>query len=207
MRDQVGRDVGLLIEGHGRFGQQAAERISRRLEPFGITLFEEPIPPGDVPALAAIRARSPVPIAAGERCVSLQECRRFIDHGAVAVFQLDLVHIGGIQASLVAADLCESAAVPVAPHNASGPIATAATLHASSVMPNLLLEEMFAPEDAPWKSSLVSGLPTIREGEVAVPDGPGLGIDVDEAGVLQHPLVPRDLELLEKQSILDQPVA
>lgn len=207
VRDRVGPQVGLLIEGHGRFGLQAAERIARGLEPFGITFFEEPLPPGDLASLASVRAGSPVPIASGERCVGLEECRRFLEQRAVAVFQLDLVHIGGIQAGLVAADLCDSAAVPVAPHNASGPIATAATLHASAVMPNLLLQEMFAPQDAPWKDLVVRGLPLIESGTVAIPDGPGLGIEVDEAEVVRHPLVPRDLELLEQESILDRPVA
>lgn len=206
VREAVGPEVGVLIEGHGRFGVQAATRIARGLEPFAVTVFEEPVPPGDLGALATVAASSPVPIAAGERCVSLEECRRTVEQRAVSVFQPDIVHLGGIQTTLVAADLCDSAAIHVAPHNASGPIATAATLHAAAVMPNLLYQEMFAPQDAPWKDEVVRGLPSVDEGAVAVPDGPGLGIEVDEVVAALHPLVPRDLELLEAESILDRPV-
>lgn len=205
VRAAVGPDVDLLIEGHGRFGIQSALRIARHLVEFDIVFFEEPVTPGDVAALRHVAERSPVPIASGERCCSIEECRRHIEQGAVDVFQPDLVHLGGIQATLTVVDLCDAAAVHVAPHNASGPIATAATLHVSAVAPNLLRQEMFAPRDAPWKDALVGGLPVIKDGFVSAPSGPGLGITVDEDVLAAHPYVPRDLELLEPTSILDRP--
>jgi Enolase C-terminal domain-like len=97
--------------------------------------------------------------------------------------------------------------VAIAPHNASGPIATAATLQVAAVVPNLLMQEMFAPLDAPWRDLVAQPSIVIEDGYVSVPTGPGLGIELDVDEVLRHPFVPRDLGLMEHDSILTRPVA
>jgi galactonate dehydratase len=206
VREAVGPTVGLLIEGHGRFGIHSAVRIGRLLEPYGILFFEEPLPPGDFAALRRVADAVPVPIATGERCYSARECRVAIESGAIAVLQPDVIHVGGILATLAAAAAAESAFVSVAPHNASGPIATAATLQVAAVAPNLLIQEMFAPLDAPWKELVAQPAVTVADGRVAIPDGPGLGIELDESEVLRHPFIERDLNLLESESILERSV-
>lgn len=206
VREAVGASVGLLIEGHGRFGVHSAVRVGRLLEPFGVLFFEEPLPPGDFAALRRVADAVPVPIATGERCYSARECRAAVDSGAIAVLQPDVIHVGGILATLAAASAAESAFVSLAPHNASGPIATAATLQIAAVVPNLLIQEMFAPLDAPWKELVARPAVTPVDGRIAIPDGPGLGVDLDESEVLRHPFIERDLNLLESESILERSV-
>lgn len=206
VREAVGPGVDLLVEGHGRFGVETAIRAGRALAALDVGFFEEPVVPGDVEALGRVAAAVPVPVAAGERCYDLQDCARVIRAGAT-VLQPDVIHVGGILRTVAAAALAEAASVVVAPHNASGPIATAATLQVAAAIPNLLIQEMFAPVDAAWKDAIARPPAAIHAGFVAIPDGPGLGVDVDEEVARAHPLVTRDLDMfVEETSILARPV-
>ena len=206
VREAVGPEVGLLIEGHGRFSLHSATRVGRALEQFDPLFFEEPLPAGDVGALRSLAGSLRIPLAAGERCYSARECSLAIASGGVAVIQPDVIHVGGVGPLLAVASAADSAFVSFAPHNASGPIATAATLQVSALAPTLLLQEMFAPLDAPWRDSVALPSIEVEDGRVAIPDGPGLGVELDEAECERHPFVPRDLKLLEDESILDRSV-
>lgn len=206
VREAVGPGVALLIEGHGRFGLESAVRVGRLIEPFDPLFFEEPLPPGDFALLRRVADAVRVPIAAGERCYSARECGVAITSGGIGVIQPDVIHVGGIGPLLAVASAADAASVAFAPHNASGPIATAATLQVASVVPNLLIQEMFAPVDAPWRDLVATPPIVVQAGRVAVPDGPGLGIEIDESELLRHPFVPRDLNLFEDESILNRSV-
>jgi galactonate dehydratase len=206
VREAVGPGIGLLVEGHGRFGVHSAIRVGRALERFDPLFFEEPVPAGDFGALRRVADAVRVPIAAGERCYSVRECRLALESGGLHVLQPDVIHVGGIGPLLAISSAADAAGVSLAPHNASGPIATAATLQISALAPTLLLQEMFAPQDAPWRDLVALPPIVVEDGQVAIPDGPGLGIELDEAELEKHPFVPRDLRLLEDDSILDRSV-
>ena len=79
VREAVGDEVDLLIEGHGRFDVPTATKIAKELEQFKPMFFEEPVPPDNLEALAAVRAKSPVPISAGERLYSRWDYRKLFD--------------------------------------------------------------------------------------------------------------------------------
>lgn len=205
VREAVGPGVALLIEGHGRFGLESAIRVGRAMERFDPLFFEEPLPPGDFEQLRRVVGAVRIPIATGERCYSARECAAAIASG-ISVIQPDVIHVGGISPLLAVASASESAFVAFAPHNASGPIATAATLQVAAVVPNLLIQEMFAPLDAPWRELVARPAIEVKNGRVAIPQGPGLGIELDENEVLRHPFVPRDLNLFADESILNRSV-
>jgi galactonate dehydratase len=206
VREAVGPRIGLMIEGHGRFSVHSAVRIGRLLEPVGALFFEEPLPPGDFGALRRVADAVPVPIATGERCYSARECQAALASGAVAVLQPDVIHVGGIAPLLAVSSAAEAAFVSLAPHNASGPVATAATLQIAALSPTLLIQEMFAPLDAPWREHVGRPAIEVDAGRVAIPEGPGLGIGLDDAELLKHPFVPRDLNLFEDESILNREI-
>jgi galactonate dehydratase len=206
VREAVGPEVGLLIEGHGRFGLHSAVRVGRALERFDPLFFEEPVPAGDFAAMRSLASSVRVPLAAGERCYSARECSLLIASGGVAVVQPDVIHVGGIGALASVAAAADTAFVSFAPHNASGPIATAATLQVTALAPTLLLQEMFAPLDAPWRDLVARPPIEVEDGLVAIPGGSGLGVELDEAECERHPFVARDLKLLEDESILDRSV-
>jgi galactonate dehydratase len=168
--------------------------------------FEEPLPPGDFAALRRVADAIRVPIATGERCYSPRECQLAIASGAITVVQPDVIHVGGIAPLLAISTAAEAAFVSLAPHNASGPVATAATLQIAALAPTLLIQEMFAPLDAPWRELVARPPIEVEDGIVAIPEGPGLGIQLDESELLEHPFVPRDLNLFEDESILNRPV-
>jgi galactonate dehydratase len=206
VREAVGPGVGLLIEGHGRFGVHSAVRVGRSLERFDPLFFEEPLAPGDLGALRRVAEAVRVPIAIGERLYSARECQAAIASGAVSVLQPDVIHVGGVDPLASVAAAADAAYVSFAPHNASGPVATAATLQVTALAPTLLLQEMFAPLDAPWRDAVVQPALRVVDGHVAIPTRPGLGVELDEAELERHPFVPRDLNLLEDESILDRSV-
>jgi galactonate dehydratase len=184
----------------------SAIRVGRALEQFDPLFFEEPVPAGDFGALRRVAEAVRVPIAAGERCYSVRECRLALESGGLHVLQPDVIHVGGIGPLLAISSAADAAGASLAPHNASGPVATAATLQISALAPTLLMQEMFAPQDAPWRDLVALPPIVVADGQVAIPDGPGLGIELDEAELARHPFVPRDLGLLEDDSILDRSV-
>lgn len=206
VRTAVGKDVALMIEGHGRFGVESALRVARRLDAFDVRFFEEPTPPGDVGAIGRVARATAVPIAAGERAYDLRDCRALVDAG-IAVFQPDVIHLGGVARTVAAADLCESASVAFAPHNASGPVATAATLQLAAVAPTLLMQEMFAPVDTEWKAAVAPPAVEIHAGRVQPLAGPGFGVSLDLDEMARHPYVARDLDLFDSGSILSRPAS
>jgi galactonate dehydratase len=205
VRDAAGPDVSLMVEGHGRFGVESALRVAARLVPLNVRFFEEPTPPGDYVAIAQVARASSVPIAAGERAYDIRDCQQLINAG-VSVLQPDVIHLGGISAMVAAAELCEASSVSFAPHNASGPVATAATLHLAALAPTLLLQEMFAPLDIEWKDRVAIPAVQVIDGHVRPPDGPGLGISLDGPEMALHPYVVRDLDLFAATSILSRTV-
>jgi hypothetical protein len=99
--------------------------------------------------------------------------------------------------------LAETYTVGVAAHNAARPISTAATLQAVATMPNVQMQEMFAPRDAPWKDELASPAIRVVDGKVQVPSGPGLGIELNEEVAQAHPGVPRGLGFYSSASRLE----
>ena len=84
------------------------------------------------------------------------------------------------------AAMAEASYVQVAPHNASGPIGTAAAVQLDACIPNFLIQEYFVTQ-APWIDEVLPGGPRAVNGEITVPDRPGLGVELNEAAALAHP--------------------
>jgi len=188
----VGSDVRLLIEGHGRFNLPTAVKIGRRLEEFDIYWFEEPIPPDDKEGMREVKRQIRVPVAAGERLYNRYEFRQFFELGCADYIQPDVSHAGGIMEMRLLGAEAESRHIGFCPHNPSGPVANAATLQLAGCTPNFIMLEMMMT-DVPWRSQICDEDLTVRNGEMLIPDRPGLGIDLDEAELLKHPYIPTAL--------------
>jgi galactonate dehydratase len=189
VREAVGPRVGLMIEYHGRLSAGAAVTMMAALERFEPAWSEEPVAPECLELLADVRRQTRGPIAAGERLYTLADFHRLISLRAADVVQMDLAHCGGL---LVGKKIAAMAAVQdlrIAPHCSIGPVALAAALHFDASTPNFMIQEAFGEFDVPWRDSLVCGWNPIRAGEFALPDAPGLGVELDEAVISQHPYV------------------
>jgi galactonate dehydratase len=190
VREAVGPGVGLMIEFHGRLAAGAAVAMIRSLERFGPVWCEEPVVPESLDLLAEVKRQVQSPIAAGERLYTLADFFRLIHLRAADVVQMDIAHCGGILQSKKIAAMAAVQDLRIAPHCSIGPVALAAALHFDLSTPNFMIQEAFADFDVPWRNRLVKGWNPIRNGAFVLPEAPGLGLDLDEQAIAEHPYVP-----------------
>lgn len=190
VRDAVGEEVEIMVDFHGRPASiSAALQYIEALAPYRPMFCEEPVLPGDTEALAMITARAPCPIASGERLVGFKEFEPIFQKKALHIIQPDLNHTGGILEGKRIAAAAEHAFMGVAPHNPNGPVAGAAALHFDVSTPNFVIQEEMSGA-VPWYDDVVS-VPMKRTGSAwAVPDAPGLGVEINEKEAAKHPFKP-----------------
>jgi galactonate dehydratase len=142
--------------------------------------IEEPCLPENVDAMATVARSTSVPIATGERLFTKWGFREVLEKQAAAILQPDLSHAGGILEVRKIAAMAEAYYVAVAPHCPLGPISLAAGLQVDACTPNFLCQEQVSLGEGYLKQPFV-----VKDGYVAVPAAPGLGIEVDEAAVAE----------------------
>ena len=192
VREAVGNEVDLLIEGHGRFNVATGIKIAKELEQFKPMLFEEPVPPDNLAALKAVRDKSPVAISAGERLYNLRQYKDMFDLRAADYIQPDISHAGGLMELKKISALADMHYTGFAPHNPSGPVANAATLQLAGCCTNFsILEIMYS--DVPWRADVTNEELRYEDGYIYVPDKPGIGIEINEEACLAHPYQPHTL--------------
>ncbi len=191
VRQAVGAKVRLYIEFHGRLSAVSAAQMIRDLAPYQPAWCEEPVAPESLELLAEIRQKSTAPIAAGERLYMLADFHRLFQLRAVDVVQMDVSHCGGLLMSKKIAALASAFDIRIAPHCSIGPVALAAALHFDISTPNFYVQETFADFDVPWRNALVRGWNPLRRGELTLPnpDAPGLGLELDDNAIADHPYV------------------
>jgi galactonate dehydratase len=182
----------LLIEGHGRFDVPTAVRAADMLAAYRVGWFEEPLPPGNLEALAEVKRRSRVPIAAGERLYSRWDYLPFFAGRCADFAQPDVTHVGGIAELRRIAEMAEAHYLPCCPHNPSGPVANAATLHVAAACPNIRRLETMAT-DVPWRGEVSREQTALVDGCLTIPEVAGLGVEIDMEQVARHPWQPHEL--------------
>ena len=183
----VGPKMGLMIEIHGRLAAGDAIRFIRRLAPYNIVWCEEPVQPENLDLLADVKRASTLPISAGERLYALADFARLTAMRACDVVQMDIAHCGGLAMAKKVAAFADAADMGVSPHCSIGPVAFAAAIHFAWSTPNMRLLESFAEFDVDWRNDLVHGWNPLAQGSAALPERPGLGLDIDEAAIAAHP--------------------
>lgn len=192
VREATKGKADLIIEGHGRFDVPTAVRIGQALGAFDILWFEEPLPPENLEGLAEVKRRVPVPVSAGERLYNRWEFRSLFELKAADYIQPDVSHAGGISELRKIAAWAEAYHIPVCPHNPSGPVANAATLQLAACTPNFYLLETMS-SDVPWRGEISTEQIRFEQGEMVIPDRPGLGIDLNIEALKKYPYEPREL--------------
>ena len=190
VRDAVGPDVDIMIEMHGRFNPATAIEMTRDLARFKPAWVEEPVPPENLAALKkASDAIAPlgVPIATGERMHTMYEYRELFELQAADIIQPDITHFGGILNTKKLAAWAETYYMLIAPHNVGGPVSTAAALHLAACTPNFKVQEHFNDFAEAYVKDAAPGLPEVVDGCFSLPQGPGLGVTLDEAVVAENP--------------------
>jgi galactonate dehydratase len=190
VREAVGDGIDLFVEMHGRFSAHTAIDMCHRLSEFKPGWFEEPVPPENTHALLEVRrAVAPlgIPVAAGERLFTRHLYLDLFRERAVDIVQPDVCHAGGISETRKIAAMAEAHYMPVAPHNACSPVGTMASLHVAACTPNFKIQETFDDMVEPWVRDAIIGRPEVVDGHFALPDKPGLGVDLNEDVISAHP--------------------
>ena len=186
VRDAVGPDIDLLIEGHGRFNVPTSIQIAQELAVFKPMFFEEPVPPDNLDALLEVRLKSPVAISAGERLYGRRSFKELFEKRAADYIQPDISHAGGISECRKIAAMAEAYYIPFAPHNPSGPVANAATLQLAACTPNFHILEIMV-SDVTWRKEICNEELKFADGFMEIPTKPGLGLELNEEACLAHP--------------------
>ncbi len=186
IRRAVGDEMDLMVDLHGRCWPAMAIEYCHALEPYGLYFFEEPCPTEDIEATLQVTRQSKIPIATGERLVGTSQFRDLIAKRACHIIQPDLSHCGGLWEARKIAAMAEAHQIAVAPHNPNGPVATAAAMHFAAATPNWLIQEAIT-NDVPWRNDVVINPVEVVNGYAAIPDQPGLGIDINEVEAAKHP--------------------
>jgi galactonate dehydratase len=184
----VGKDVAIAIETHAFLNGPTAIEMAHRLEKlnFNCMWYEEPCLPEFPDAIADIRQRISLPVCVGERLHSRFMLQTILQKRAADIVMPDITRCGGISEMRKMANLAEVYNIPVAPHNPNGPISTIASAHVMATIPNFYRQE-FMFKDVPWRDSCLSNPMPIENGYFVLSDRPGLGFEVDETVLREHP--------------------
>jgi galactonate dehydratase len=189
IRAALGPDIDLAVDLHGPPWLIAPDaiRLARNLEPFDLMFLEEPVAPEDIDGLRRVRSATDLPLAAGERLSTLWGYRTLISEGLVDIIQPDTGRVGGITQLRKIATYAEAHFVQVAPHSGTlGPVAEFAAIHFLASIPNGFVHERFL-SDWEGRSRVVSHSLETRDGEMVVPERPGLGTDLVLDEIAKHP--------------------
>ncbi len=190
IRNAVGDEVDLCIEGHDRFSTSTAIRIGQQLEEFHPMWFETPVMSTDLTATIEVARAIKVPVATGERFGRLQEVLDLVSYRAVDIVQCETLKIGGISGAVKAAAIAESGEAFMALHQAQSPLNTAINAHIHASIPNFLIQECFDDFLVPWAHDIMHGVPRVKGGCLEPSDAPGIGVELDEAEMEKHPYGP-----------------
>ena len=179
---------------HWSFSANSAERLAAALEPYDVWWLEDPVPPENIEVQRQVTRGTITPIAAGENRYRVTELRRLVDEGGVDIVAPDLPKVGGMRETRKIADVANQRYVPVAMHNVSSPVATMASAQVGAAIPNALAVE-FHSYELDWWGDLVEET-VIENGEIAIPEKPGLGVTLDMDVVADH--------LVEGETLFDE---
>jgi len=186
--EAAGEGGTILIDAGLGYGGDAktAIGVAKQLDELGVFWLEEPFEPDEYEAYAELADAVEIRVAAGEQDTTLWGFRELIERGHVDLVQPDVTRCGGITELLRIAEFANEHGVETVPHAWKSGIIKAASLHVNAVLPDALFQE-YCIADTPINTTLTrERLPIDSEGYVAVPSGPGLGIELDDDVVARY---------------------
>jgi len=182
LRRELGPDIEIMVDVNGAYTRHHAIQIGRQLEELGVHHFEEPVKAVDLDGLAMVAGALDMPVAAGERCYNRWQLYDLARHGKVDILQPDALRVGGLTEMMRVEAMATTMRVPITLHNVQPTLATVAHIHfgaVSAIMP-------YSQEYSIEPTLIRDEQPILREplvveegGYIRVPEGPGLGIELD----------------------------
>ncbi|TDG00611.1 mandelate racemase/muconate lactonizing enzyme family protein [Paenibacillus piri] len=180
VREAIGPDCRLMIDGNSSYTYIQAVQLYDKIKEYDIHHYEEPCPYYDVDAYVKLCGTLPVPIHVGEQDWNLFTFRDFIAKGACHLYAADPIKCGGLLSAKRAATLCRAFNIHYVPHNTTRGVGFAAALHLAGSTPECTSYYEYSIEKNNLREQLLKEQFVVEDGYIHVPDGPGLGIELDE---------------------------
>jgi len=199
VRDAVGPDVDILVEGHNRFSVHTALQFAEAMHRYSPTWFETPVPPQRISSMVEVARRSPVPIACGEDYYCREQFAELLKHDAVHIIQLE-PQILGMTAAKSVCGMVQAHNGVTAPHSAQGPLCSLACAHLNTATPNFLIHEIFDDFNDDWSADILTHPVKVEDGHITLSgDRPGWGTDLNYEEIARHPYNPDNFLPLFRQ--------
>ncbi|MFC6963686.1 mandelate racemase/muconate lactonizing enzyme family protein [Halocatena marina] len=181
-RDEIGYDIDLGMDLHWNFTVETAVRLGKKLERFDLAWLEDPVPPEKSKAQQRVAEKLDLPVLTGENLVTVDQFNTAARQGMMDIAAPDVNKCGGLGEFVDIATVCDLYGIPIASHNISSPLGTIAGAHVSAAIPNFLCMEWHA-RDVPWWNEMATRTegngPILEDGYIDVPEGPGLGVELN----------------------------
>ena len=178
IRNAVGDRMEIMVECHSLWNLPTAIRISRALEPFNPYWIEDPIKADCLDNLAEFRRRTRIPVCASETLATRWGYRDLLDARGADFVMPDVGWCGGVSEAKKIATMAETYGVPIAPHDCTGPVIWAASVHLALNAPNAVVQESVRAQYTGWYRDVTTRLPVVEDGMITLDDSPGLGIEL-----------------------------
>ncbi|MCE2473844.1 MAG: mandelate racemase/muconate lactonizing enzyme family protein [Anaerolineae bacterium] len=189
IRDAVGDRVDIGIECHFRWNRVSMERIARALEPYDILFLEDVLPPVYPDEIKALAQKTSIPIIGSELLLTRWQYREWLEKQVCQILMTDAVWNGGIAETRKIANLAETFGVPLVLHNIAGAICHAACMHLGAHIPNLYYVESVRAFYKEYFDVLTDFRPTVSDGHLDIPAGPGLGVNLRDSALQRDDLI------------------
>ncbi|HND52645.1 MAG TPA: mandelate racemase/muconate lactonizing enzyme family protein [Pirellulaceae bacterium] len=177
-RKQVGPDGLVMFDAHCALPPPFLIQLASLLKPYELLYLEEPAVPGNIEVFKRLKQQIAIPFAVGEQARTIWEVVQYLQEGVADILQIDCAHTGGMTQLRKIATLGEAYQVPLAPHCVTTDLGMTASLHVSASIPLFLIHEYYPSISPP---GLVRKNWTVdAAGYASLPQGPGLGCEIDE---------------------------
>ncbi|MEX0745944.1 MAG: mandelate racemase/muconate lactonizing enzyme family protein [Phycisphaeraceae bacterium] len=177
MRDAVGNELELMLDGHGFFQLPMALRIADSLRDAKPLWLEDVIRPDCVDTISDFRRQSGLPLAVSEMMIGAEDYRLVLEKRAADYIMIDPTWVGGISQTLKITDLAQHYNLPVVMHDCTGPLTLLAGVHVGIARANVAWQETLRSHLRLRYPQLVTASPKIEEGRIVAPLEPGIGAD------------------------------
>ena len=180
-REAVGPEVKLMVDANCAYRYYEAIALARKIEPYDIFWFEEPVNPDDYKGHKAVSQATTIPIATGENEYTRYGFRDLIEGRCAAIIQPDALIMGGVTEFMKVAAMAQAHDLPIAPHGTQD-----VHIHLVSAIPNGLILEYYAGATDPMWDKMFKETLRVEDGFVRPPDRPGLGIELNDEALEPH---------------------